>query len=84
MKEKLLDLLACPKCGGDILAVHVGKREEKEIIEGVLSCRKCEREYKIVRGIPRFAELSKIEQDKIDTAENFGWEWTHFTQWDEK
>jgi SAM-dependent methyltransferase len=84
MKEKLLELLACPSCGGDILLVHVAAREKKEIIEGVLSCKKCEREYKITRGVPRFAALDKIEQDKADTAENFGWQWTHFTQEDPK
>ena len=84
MKEKLLELLACPICGGDLLLVHVGRREEKEIIEGLLSCKKCDREYKIIRGVPRFADLSKIEQDKLETAENFGWQWTHFTQEDEK
>jgi SAM-dependent methyltransferase len=84
MKEKLIELLACPVCGGDLSLVHVGTREEREIIEGLLSCAKCEREYKIVRGVPRFADLSKIEQDKAETAENFGWQWTHFTQEDEK
>jgi SAM-dependent methyltransferase len=84
MKEKLLELLACPICGGDLLLVHVGTREEREIIEGLLSCQKCEREYKILRGVPRFADLSKIEQDKFETAENFGWQWTHFTQADER
>jgi SAM-dependent methyltransferase len=84
MKEKLLDLLACPSCGGDILLVHVGARAQKEIIEGVLSCKKCEREYKITRGVPCFAALDKIEQDKADTAANFGWQWTHFTQADPK
>lgn len=84
MKEKLLKLLACPHCGGDILLAYAGKYEEKEIIEGILSCRKCSREYKIVRGVPRFADLSKVEQDKAETAENFGWQWNHFTQEDEK
>ncbi|HEX8248731.1 MAG TPA: methyltransferase domain-containing protein [Pyrinomonadaceae bacterium] len=84
MKEKLLDFLACPTCGGDILLSYAGKYEDREIIEGVLSCKKCLREYKVVRGVPRFADLSKIEQDKADTAENFGWQWTHFTQADEK
>lgn len=84
MKEKLLDLLACPVCGGDLSLVHVSAREEREIIEGLLSCRKCDREYKVTRGVPRFADLSKIEQDKAETAENFGWQWTHFTQADEK
>lgn len=84
MKEKLLDLLACPVCGGDLFVSHESKREEKEIIEGLLTCRKSSHEYKIVRGVPRFADLSKIEQDKADTAENFGWQWTHFTQEDTK
>lgn len=84
MKEKLLDLLACPSCGGDILLAYASKYEDKEIMEGVLSCRKCSREYKVVRGVPRFADLAKIEQDKAETAENFGWQWTHFTQEDDK
>jgi SAM-dependent methyltransferase len=84
MKEKLLDLLACPECGGDISLTRQTKLEENEILEGVLSCQNCSREYKIVRGVPRFAELDKIEQDKAETAENFGWQWTHFTQEDEK
>ena len=84
MREKLLDLLACPSCGGDILLAYASKYEEKQIIEAVLSCKKCEREYKVVRGVPRFADLDKIEQDKSETAENFGWQWTHFTQADVK
>ena len=41
MKEKLLDLLACPTCGGDLTIAHVGKYEDKEIIDAVLTkmCR---------------------------------------------
>lgn len=84
MKEKLLDLLACPSCGGDILLAYASKYDDREIMEGVLSCRKCSREYKVVRGVPRFVDLAKIEQDKAETAENFGWQWTHFTQEDDK
>jgi SAM-dependent methyltransferase len=84
MKEKLLDFLACPACAGAVFLAPGAKREDAEIIEGVLSCRACGQEYKIVRGVPRFAELDKIEQDKADTAENFGWQWTHFTQEDAK
>ena len=84
MKEKLLNLLACPSCGGDILLAYASKYEDKEIIEAVLTCQKCDREYKVIRGVPRFADLDKIEQDKLETAENFGWQWTHFTQEDVK
>jgi uncharacterized protein YbaR (Trm112 family)/ubiquinone/menaquinone biosynthesis C-methylase UbiE len=84
MKERLLDLLACPVCGGDILLAYASKYGGKEIMDGVLTCKKCTREYKIVRGVPRFADLEKIENDKAETAENFGWQWTHFTQEDPK
>ena len=84
MKKNLLELLACPVCGGDILLVHEGRQEDAEIIEGKLSCRKCEREYPIVRGVPRFASFDAVEKEKLETAENFGWQWTHFTQEDEK
>lgn len=82
MKEKLLDLLACPDCGSDLGLASADKREDSEIIEGSLRCGGCGREFKIVRGVPRFADLSAIEQDKAETAENFGWQWTHFTQED--
>jgi SAM-dependent methyltransferase len=82
MKEKLLDLLACPSCGGDILLAYASKYLDREIIEAVLNCKKCDREYGVARGIPRFAALDKIEQEKAETAENFGWQWTHFTQED--
>ncbi len=84
MKERLLDLLACPTCGGDITLAYAGKYDGREIMDGVLTCKKCTREYKIVRGIPRFAELSQVEADKAETAQNFGWQWTNFTQEDEK
>lgn len=84
MKERLLELLACPTCGGDILLAYASKYEDKEIIEGVLTCKKCTREYRIVSGVPRFADLGKIDEDKAETAENFGWQWTHFTQEDER
>ncbi len=84
MKEKLLQHLACPTCGGDILLAYVSKYDDKEIVEADLNCKKCEREYKVIRGIPRFASLEKIDKGKADTAENFGWQWTNFTQKDEK
>lgn len=84
MKERLLELLACPTCGGDIRLAAATRYEENEIIDGILTCRKCDREYKVVRGVPRFADLGKIEEDKAATAENFGWQWTNFTQEDPK
>lgn len=66
------------------MLAYVSKYDDKEIVEADLNCKKCEREYKVIRGIPRFAALEKIDKDKADTAENFGWQWTNFTQKDEK
>jgi len=37
-----------------------------------------------VRGVPRFASLETVAEDKAATAANFGWQWQHFTQFDEK
>ncbi len=84
MKERLLELIECPVCGGDLSLVHDAEYDGAEIIEGILSCVKCEREYEIHRGVPRFASLTDVESDKAATAENFGWQWTNFTQRDEK
>lgn len=66
------------------MLAYASKYDGKEIIEAVLTCKKCTREYKVVRGVPRFADLGKIEDDKAATAQNFGWQWTNFTQDDPK
>lgn len=84
MKEKLLELLACPNCGGAISLRDVEKHEQREILFGKLVCVNCQAEFPIVRGIPRFAALDKIEKEKAETAHNFGWQWTNFTQEDPK
>ncbi len=84
MKESLLRLLACPDCAGEIILTEVEKRDRAEILFGKLRCAVCAREFPIVRGVPRFANLAEIEKDKAETAENFGWQWTNFTQQDER
>jgi SAM-dependent methyltransferase/uncharacterized protein YbaR (Trm112 family) len=83
MKEKLLPLLACPKCAGDINLTSVDERDGAEIMTGVLTCAKCAATYPVTRGVPRFAVLEELPADKVATANNFGWEWEHFTQEDE-
>lgn len=84
MKEKLIQYLVCPSCAGTIRIGSVVAREQAEIIEGALNCQSCDKTWPIVRGVPRFAPLSEVEADKAATAENFGWQWQHFTQADEK
>jgi SAM-dependent methyltransferase len=82
MKQRLLDYLACPSCGGDINQVSVKHAEAEEIMEGELECAACRRRFPITRGVPRFVEAQEIEPDKAATAEKFGWEWQHFDHHD--
>jgi SAM-dependent methyltransferase len=84
MKERLLKYLACPNCAADLVLTQVGEKDGPEIMTGQLNCAGCERQYPILRGVPRFANLAEIEADKAATAAGFGYEWTYFTQHDEK
>ncbi len=79
-----MEYLACPSCGGDLQLLSEGKVEGIEIIEGELGCASCEARFPIVRGVPRFANLHEVDEDKAATASSFGWEWQHFTQEDER
>jgi SAM-dependent methyltransferase len=83
LKEKLLSYLVCPSCNVS-LDLSVAHTEGEEIIEGALRCRNCATSFPISSGVPRFADLSKIESDKRATATGFGWQWQHFTQTDER
>jgi SAM-dependent methyltransferase len=88
MKERLLQYLACPACGGGVRVSAVREAEEargwREIVEGSLACGGCGREFAVRRGVPRFAELAEVGRVKAETAENFGWQWRHFTHEDER
>ena len=84
MKERLLQYLSCPACAGTIQLGPTVEHEGQEIMAGELVCTECAASYPIVRGVPRFASLDEIETEKAATAENFGWQWTHFTQEDER
>ena len=84
MKEKLLQYLSCPTCAGTITLASAATTEADEIIEGRLSCVASAHSWPVVRGVPRFASPETVEEDKAATAENFGWQWQHFTQADEK
>ena len=84
MKQRLLEYLACPSCGGSLRLNSAVEKEGSEIMEGELVCELCSTSFAVRRGIPRFADLDAIEEEKAATAENFGWQWQHFTQEDER
>ena len=71
----------CPSCAGKLL-LSVKETQDGEIITGELGCNSCSRMFPILRGVPRFSDLETVASDKQETAENFGWQWTHFTQED--
>jgi len=51
MKKDMLDILCCPTCKGD-LELKIKKEENKEIVEGFFTCKKCNCTYSIEEGIP--------------------------------
>ena len=73
----------CPACDGP-LDLSVSRTEDAEIVEGELRCSSCVAAFPIRRGIPRFAALTHVGLDKQATAQNFGWQWRHFTEVDER
>ena len=70
MTPRLLGLLVCPACKGELVLRAAGSAAG-DIQTGSLTCAPCAAAYPIVRGIPRF-----VGQDAY--AESFGDEWHRF------
>src|SRR6266404_325321 len=68
MKRILLEILCCPKCGGNLTD---SQRGAVDIIEGELHCDGCGALYPVTNGIPRF-----VEPDNY--ASSFGYQWNLF------
>ena len=58
MKKKLLDILVCPVCKGE-LKLTVDNEKGDEILTGSLYCGKCRVIYPIVDGIPHLLPPEK-------------------------
>lgn len=67
MQKKLLDILACPKCQGELSI----DSDKDEIVEGELTCGDCSAFYPVVNGIPRFVSADNY-------AASFGYQWNLF------
>ena len=70
MHRALVDILACPACGGS-LALQ-GSGETDPVTDGELRCAGCGASFPIVRGIPRFVGTEG------DYARSFGFQWNRF------
>ena len=51
MRRKLMDILVCPTCKGQLI-LDVKEEREGEIYEGNLSCKPCDIVYPIEDTIP--------------------------------
>jgi SAM-dependent methyltransferase len=71
MKRRLLDLLVCPKCKGQ-LQLQPEAESGAEIVEGSLCCTQGH-SYRIVKGVPRFVPAEFY-------AESFGFQWNRFSR----
>jgi uncharacterized protein YbaR (Trm112 family) len=60
VRRKLLDILCCPVCKGE-LTLRVTEENEAEIIEGSLWCEACQVEYPIAEGIPNLLPPDEVE-----------------------
>jgi uncharacterized protein YbaR (Trm112 family) len=76
MKEKLVEILACPRCKNE-LDLRVTAKESNEIKEGKLVCRVCGAEYPISNYIPRF-----VKSDEYVDSFSFQWNLHRTTQLD--
>lgn len=78
MKERLLEILRCPGCGG-AFTLSVSARESGEVRTGGLRCTPCGREYPIRDFIPRILDAPEAEP-VARTVSNFGEQWTRFSE----
>ena len=77
MRERLLDLIVCPRCQGP-LRMEAKDVVDGEIMEGHLSCGVCSSTYPIARGIPRLVLQEDIPEEAQVNVDRFGEQWEQF------
>jgi SAM-dependent methyltransferase/uncharacterized protein YbaR (Trm112 family) len=76
MHERMLEILACPRCGGALrLSGATGSGDE--ISSGALSCQQCPADYPLLRGVPRLLPpTDNADGRQAGVAEHFTEEFT--------
>jgi len=88
MRETLLEKICCPD-DKEVLDLTVEQSEtDGHIIDGMLKCSSCGKEYPIRKGVPYMLPEASVEiegenlgdlQEK--TVERFGFEWIQYKDW---
>lgn len=68
---KLLQVLGCPVCLGELSCTPSDLSADNEVLTGSLQCPSCRKVYPIKDGIPRFV-------DEHNYASSFGYQWNRF------
>lgn len=79
MRGRLLELICCPVCRGE-LTLNASVERAEHVMEGELACG-CGRRYPVSGGVPRL--LANLGDDELaalkkKTIQNFGYEWTEW------
>jgi ubiquinone/menaquinone biosynthesis C-methylase UbiE/uncharacterized protein YbaR (Trm112 family) len=67
MQRRLLDILICIHCGGELTCFD----ESDHIADSRLVCNRCEHAFPVINGIPRFVKAENY-------ASSFGYQWNRF------
>lgn len=80
MKMRLLPLLACPACGGELefSRLEALPKETEEIESGALRCKMCSKDFPIVDSIPRLLPGAVRDRRVAKTRSSFGMEWLRY------
>ncbi len=70
MKPAAVEYFVCPRCK-EALTLHILEADAEEVMEGRLACRRCDADYSITRGVPRFVSRGAY-------AASFGFQWDRF------
>lgn len=77
MKPETINKLCCPFDKADLSLQIITQDLEKNILEGLLSCKQCNRYYPIIKGIPI---MSPDEYREFDLEQPVIESWNHHLQ----
>lgn len=82
MRPNFVELLACPKCGGDFdLKGDAGG--DGHVMEGELTCCGCAATFPIAGGVPRLLpDDANRSAEREVIAARFGYEWNRYCDFD--